>query len=195
VRAARRTTRLAGALACLLAGACAPYSMNHGIHWNNEDEIWSGESQVKVRNAQSRVFDTTDRRRMLRAVVETFQDLGFQIAVLDETLGIVSGKKFTGTDKPGESLLTKDPTYYLYDEEALVAFTRSYRSWGPFWHRSDLVRLTVTVRARNEKQLIVRAAAQFYLQAVEDPESYQVFFRTLEHGLQLEPAVEQASRD
>jgi hypothetical protein len=196
MHAARRTTWLAGALACLLASACAPYSMNHGIRWSSEDEIWEAEaSQVKVREAQSRVFDTTDRRRMLGAVVETFQDLGFQIAVLDETLGIVSGKKFTGTNKPGDSLLTKDPTYYIYDEEALVAFTRSYRSWGPFWHRSDLVRLTVTVRARNQKQLIVRAAAQFYLQAVEDPETYQAFFRTLEHALLLESAVEKASRN
>jgi hypothetical protein len=52
---------------------------------------------------------------------------------------------------------SSDPTYYLYDEEALVAFTRSYRRWGPFWHRADLVRLTVTVRARNEKELLVRA--------------------------------------
>jgi len=54
---------------------------------------------------------------------------------------------------------------------------------GPFWHRSDLVRLTVTVRARNEKQLVVCAAAQFYLRPIETPEPYQNFFRTLEQAL------------
>ena len=185
--ALRRQAWLAGALACALGTGCFGYPARHGIHWNAEDEIWeAGASQVKVRDAQSRVFETTDRERMLEAVVATFQDLGFQIAVLDETLGIVSGKKFVLMEKPSELAFSADPAFYLYDEEALVAFTRSYRTWGPFWHRSDLVRLTVTVRARNEKQLVVRAAAQFYLQAIEDPAAYQVFFQTLDHALLLE---------
>jgi len=184
VRAGRQA--LCSALACL-GVACAPFEYHHTIRWNAEEEIWQAEaSQVKVRDSQTRFYDTTDKQRMLEAVVATFQDLGFQIGVLDETLGIVSGKKFTGTERPGDSTFNSDPTYYLYDEEALVAFTRSYRSWGPFWHRSDLVRLTVTVRARNEKQLLVRASAQFYLQPVEDPASYQAFFQTLERSMQQE---------
>jgi hypothetical protein len=165
--------------------ACAPFEYRHTIRWNAEEEIWqAGASQVQVRDAQTRFYDTTDKQRMLEAVVATFQDLGFQIGVLDETLGIVSGKKFTGMERPGDSTFSTDPTYSLYDEEALVAFTRSYRAWGPFWHRSDLVRLTVTIRTRNEKQLLVRASAQFYLQPVEDPASYQAFFQTLEGAMQ-----------
>jgi hypothetical protein len=161
--------------------ACAPYEWHHELQWDAADQIWLAEqSQVKVRNAQSRVFDTSDRRRTLEAVVASFQDLGFQVEVLDEELGIVSGKKFVGREQPSFGF---DPTYLLYDEESLVVFTRSYRSWGPFYHRSDLVRLTVTVRARNEQQLIVRAAAQAYLRPIEDPEPYQSFFRTLEQAL------------
>jgi hypothetical protein len=187
----RRAAWLAGALACALGTGCFGYPARHGIHWNAEDEIWQAEaSQVKVREAQSRVFDTSDKQRALEAVVATFQDLGFQIAVLDETLGIVSGKKFVLLEKPSDLVFSADPAFYLYDEEALVAFTRSYRTWGPFFHRSDLVRLTVTVRKRNQKQLIVRAAAQFYLQAVEDPASYQAFFQTLERAMQ---STQQAS--
>jgi hypothetical protein len=174
--------RLLPALTAALLGlACAPYEWRHEPQWDAADQIWLAEqSQVKVRNAQSRVFDTSDRRRTLEAVVATFQDLGFQVEVLDEELGIVSGKKFVGPLQPSFGF---DPTYLLYDEESLVVFTRSYRSWGPFYHRSDLVRLTVTVRARNEKQLIVRAAAQSYLRPIEDPEPYQRFFRTLEQAL------------
>jgi hypothetical protein len=160
----------------------------HELQWDSLRQVWQAEaSQVKVRNAQSRVFDTNDRLRALEAVVATFQDLGFQVEVLDEALGIVSGKKFLGLERPRVGF---DPAYFLYDEESLVVFSTTYRSWGPFWHRSDLVRLTVTVRPRNERQLVVRAAAQFYLQPIEAPEPYQQFFRTLElamfgerHGL------------
>ena len=155
--------------------------MRHEIQGDARDQIWlSEESQVKVRNAQSRVFDTTDKRKMLEAVVATFQDLGFQIEVLDEVLGIVSGKKFLAAERPGEAGL---PTYLLYDEESLVVFNRSYRTWGPFLRRSDLVRMTVTVRDRNAEQLIVRASAQYYLRPVEAPEAYQKFYAALNQAL------------
>lgn len=168
-------------LGALLTSACATYPMRHEIQGDSRDQIWlSEESQVKVRNAQSRVFDTQNKRQMLEAIVATFQDLGFQIEVLDETLGIVSGKKFLEAERPGTVGL---PSYLLYDEESLVVFNRSYRTWGPFQRRSDLVRLTATIRSRNAEQLIVRASAQYYLRPVEDPEAYQKFYAALEQAL------------
>ena len=178
----RRRSAWPGAVALsLLTSACISYSDRHEVQWNSLDQIWQAEaSQVKVRSAQSRVLDTNDRQATIEAVVTAFQDLGFQVEVLDEVLGVVSGKKFIGLAKPSVGF---DPTYVLYDEETLVIFTKTYRTWGPFWHRSDLVRLTVTVRSRNEKQLIVRAAAQFYLRPIESPEPYQQFFRTLEQSM------------
>jgi hypothetical protein len=168
------------AFGCLLVLGCSAYEARHEARWNAEDQIWlAEESQVKVRAAQSRVLETADRRRTLEAVVAAFQDIGCQVEVLDEELGIVSGSKLVETEKPSSA----DPTYSLYDESDLLAFTKSARTWGPFRHRSNLVRLTVTVRKRNEQQLVVRAAAQFYLRPVEEPETYQKFFRTLEQAL------------
>jgi len=41
------------------------------------------------------------------------------------------------------------------------------------------LRITVTVRPRGEKQLLIRANAQFNLKAIEDPEPYQDFFTAL----------------
>lgn len=174
---------------CLLAVGCAlsPYEARHEIQWDSRDQIWLSEaSQVRLRAAQSRVFDTNDLTRTLEAVISTFQDIGFQVEVLDEELGIVSGKKFLDLESPK---LGYDPFYHIYDDESLLVFSRTYRTWGPFWHRSDLVRLTVTVRSRNETQLIVRASAQHYLRAAEDPETYQRFFRTLEQALFVQGQV------
>lgn len=105
------------------------------------------------------------------------------VEVLDEEIGIVSGKRFEPLER---SSIGTDPSYHLYDDHSLLIFTKSYHTWGPFWHRSDLVRLTVTVRKRNETQLVVRASAQYYLRAVEDPVPYQKFFRTLEQTLFLQ---------
>ena len=174
-----------GLMACglcvLSMTGCVSYGMRHEIQSNSQDQIWlSEQSQVRVRNAQSRVFDTTDKREMLEAVVSTFQDLGFQIEVLDEVLGIITGKKFLDAERPGTSGL---PTYLLYDDESLVIFNRSFRTWGPFYRRSDLVRLTVTIRNRNDEQLIVRASAQYYLRPVESADAYQKFYAALQQAL------------
>ena len=173
--------RLAFAIGgCLFALGCSTYEARHEARWNAEEQIWlAEESQVKVRAAQSRVLETSDRERTLEAVVATFQDIGFQVDVLDGELGIVSGSRLVENEK----ITASDPTYSLYDESDLLAFTKSARTWGPFRHRSNLVRLTVTVRKRNGEQLVVRAAAQFYLRPVEEPETYQRFFRTLEQAL------------
>lgn len=160
-----------------------PYEMRHHNQWDSRDQIWlSDESQVKIRSAQSRVFDTTDRQRMLSVILATLQDLDFKVEVLDEELGIVSGRKYVET----EQVYGGDVSYVWYQPDALLVLNRNYRTWGPFYNRSNLVRVTVTVRKRNETQLVVRASAQFYLRAVEEPDLYQQFFRTVEQALFLQ---------
>lgn len=47
------------------------------------------------------------------------------------------------------------------------------------------LRMTVTVRPRGEKQLLVRANAEFGDKAVEDPQPYQNFFIALEKAMFL----------
>ncbi len=168
-------------LCLLLQGCPTPFEFRHEDQWDSRDQIGMAEaSQVKLRSVQSRIFDTTDTGRILEAIVDTMQDLNFMVEVLDDDLGIVSGKLFVPLERTSVGF---DPFYHLYDDQSLLPFSKTYRTWGPFWHRCDLVRLTVTVRKRNETQTVVRASAQFYLQAVEDPEPYLKFFRTLEQAL------------
>ena len=171
------------ALGLLLSACLTPFEARHESLSDSRDQIWmSEESQVALRAAQSRVFDTADRILILSAVVATLQDLGFMIEVLDEKLGVVSSKRFD----PSEGEDWADPSYHTYDDDTLLLFTKTYQTWGPFYHRADLVRATVTVRKRNESQSVVRASVQFYLRAVEDPEPYQRFFQALERALFLE---------
>ena len=170
-------------LCALLIQGCSPYESRHQNQWNSREQIWLSEtSQLKVRAAQTRVFDTTDRRRMFEVIIATMQDLDFKVEVLDEELGIVSGKKFIEIEQPYGT----DPSYLLYRPDTLLLLTRNFNTWGPFQHRSNLVRFTAMIRTRGESQLVVRASAQFYLQAVEEPGPYQQFFRALEQALFLQ---------
>jgi hypothetical protein len=119
---------------------------------------------------------------MFEAIISTMQDLDFSVELLDEELGIISGKKFI----EAEASQGTDPTYLLYRPDTLLLLTRNIHAWGPFQHRSNLVRFTATIRTRGASQLIVRTSAQFYLQAVEEPGPYQQFFRALEQALFLQ---------
>jgi hypothetical protein len=180
----RGTLSVTACAIALLATSCtSAFEARHESLSDARDQIWrADESQVMLRNAQSRVFETNDRARLLAAILATMQDLGFMVEALDPELGIVSGTRFDPSEGDG----TFDATYHLYDDQSLLVLTRTYRSWGPFLHRADLVRITVTVRRRNEKQLVVRANAQFYMRAVEQSEPYQRFFTALEQAMALQ---------
>lgn len=84
-----RPSMIAAALcAALLAAGCAS---------TNQRVLDAGsETQLQKRNYQSRIFETGDKERVLRATISTLQDLGFVIDRADLNLGTVSGTKLDG---------------------------------------------------------------------------------------------------
>jgi len=124
------------AVMLLMVCACAPPT---------RQVLETQESEVRLRSIQSRIFETTDTNKTLRAVIAALQDLGFVVDKANASLGVVSATKLSG--------------YVL--------------------------RITVSVRPRGESQVLVRANAQYNIQAVEDPESYQRFFDALAQSMFL----------
>lgn len=70
-----------------LTGGCASPSQH---------VLGTDQSQVMLRNIQSRAFDTTDQKLMMRSVINTLQDLDFLILDANADLGTVTGQKFQG---------------------------------------------------------------------------------------------------
>jgi hypothetical protein len=65
-----------------------------GCATTNERVLDMGdETQLQKRSYQSRLFDTADKEKVLRATISTLQDLGFIIDRADLMLGSVSGTK------------------------------------------------------------------------------------------------------
>lgn len=111
----------------------------------NNQILDTEQSQIALRQIQTRAFATTDKTKTLRTIISTLQDLGFVIDKADNELGTVSGTKLDG--------------YQL--------------------------RMTVTVRPREKKHLLVRANAQYNIYPVAEPEPYQQFFIALEKAMFL----------
>ena len=157
------------------------------LQWNSRSQILMSEaSQVKLRSVQTRMFETTDKIKIMKTTVATMQDLFFDIDVLDEDLGLVSGKKMFNKG----NRWADNPTYYSYETDALIIFNTNYRTWGPFHYRRDLARMTVTIRPKEKTRSSVRVSVQYDLKAVEDPEIYQQFFKSLEQSLFLSAQME-----
>ena len=157
------------------------------IQWNSQSQILMSEArQVKLRSIQTRVLDTTDRAKIMRAAISTMQDLFFDIDVLDEDLGVVSGKKLFNHDNSWG----KHPTYYRYKTDELIIFNTNFRTWGPFNYRKDLIRMTLTIRPKEKTRSLVRVSLQYNIRAVEDPDMYQKFFKTLGQSLFLSAKME-----
>jgi hypothetical protein len=69
-------------------------SLLGGCATTNQRVLDSGdETQLQKRSYQSRIFDTGDKEKVLRAIISTLQDLGFIIERSDLMLGSVSGTK------------------------------------------------------------------------------------------------------
>ncbi len=158
--------------------ACS-LQLGAAIQWDSKDQILMSEkSQVRMRSLQTRVYDTTDKNKILQVVVATLQDLFFDLDVMDENLGVVSGKKLYHDGGSWED----QPTYYNYRTDNLVIFSTNYRTYGPFHYRNNLIRISVTIRPKGETQSLVRASIQHNIRAVEDAEVYQHFFKLLEQS-------------
>jgi hypothetical protein len=63
---------------------------------SRQQALATSESQLALRQIQTRAFDTTDRERMLRTIIATLQDLSFVVDKADATLGSVSSTKLNG---------------------------------------------------------------------------------------------------
>lgn len=62
---------------------------------NAQHVIGTDQSQIEMRNYQSRSFDTNDKALIMRAIVSTMQDLGFIISQADDKIGTISGSSFS----------------------------------------------------------------------------------------------------
>ena len=74
---------------------------------------------------------------------------------------------------------------FVLDNADLVLGSVSGTKFGKHEYVAYQLKITVTVRKRGPKQVLVRANAQYNIQEVNDPKPYQDFFTSLEKSLFL----------
>ena len=80
-----------------------------------------GESQLRLRQIQTRYFETNDKKATMESVIATLQDLGFVIDKASFELGSISGTKLSGyslrmtvnvTPRPGDRMTVRASAQY-----------------------------------------------------------------------------------
>ena len=66
------------------------------LNSNRDNFLKSEQTQLQLRQMQSRNFDTADFLQVQRAVISTLQDLGFVMNRVDAELGVASATKLDG---------------------------------------------------------------------------------------------------
>ena len=95
----------AGLLSVLISGIALTVS---GCASSRDQVLKAEMSQVALRSMQSRAFDTTDKKLMMRSVLNTMQDLDFLIQDSSLDLGTVTGQKFSGYNVVKMSVIVKE---------------------------------------------------------------------------------------
>ena len=127
-------------------------------------------NQVQLRSMQTRVFNTSKKKFVMRGVLATLQDLNFVIDKVDADLGTVSGTK-------------------LYEEKASFLTPVDNRVREDLDHKT--IRITITIQPKSEEQMRVRASLQYKLRSVKDPKPYQQFFSALSKSLFLSEQLDE----
>jgi hypothetical protein len=74
---------------------CCLFGLTHCVNQNHHI-LGMDQSQLALRQIQSRAFDTTDIKTTLRTIIATLQDLGFVIDKADLDLASISATKLDG---------------------------------------------------------------------------------------------------
>jgi hypothetical protein len=92
--------------------------------------LLSKKSPVELRAMQERVFQTGDRDATLRAVIATFQDLGYSLDKVEANTGTVSATKL--------AMLKMSASVYNHGSSQTVVRANALVLVDPQWHQVDL---------------------------------------------------------
>ena len=154
------------------------------VHKLPPDALQLSPDSLKIRQLQTRIFDTDDEKKILSASAAVLQDLGFNISESETRLGLIVASKqrtaFDGAQVVGAvvvALLTRKVMHVDKEQSIRVCLVTR-----PVGEKSKSIALRVTFQ-----RVIVNTANQVTKnEAVIDEDIYREFFEKLSQSVFLE---------
>jgi len=154
------------------------------VHKLPPDALQLSPESLKIRQLQTRTFDTDDEKKMLSASAAVLQDLGFTISESESKLGLMVASKQRTAVEGGQvagaillSILTKQPVHWDKEQSIRVCLVTR-----PVGEESKSVAVRVTFQ-----RIVINTANQVTKrEAVIDEDIYREFFEKLSQSVFLE---------
>ena len=135
-------------------------------------------TQMQIREYQTRMYDTTDTKMVMKAMLNVLQDDGFIVKNAVVELGLLSAEKQVDIESTGEAFLA---TFFAgsaatWKKARCIDCTANVNEYG------DQVRVRVNFQMKvlNNKGGIMK------LEQVKDQKYYQNFFSKVDKGIFIE---------
>lgn len=133
------------------------------------------QTQLQVREYQTRTFETDDQKAVMKALLGALQDDGFVISQANTDLGLLTAQKEVDVKNAGEvapsTLLAGSQA--VYKNNAILDATANISAFG----KQTRVRLNVVQKVMDNKGGVMD------VQPVSDQAFYQSFFETVSKSL------------
>ncbi|MGC8791494.1 MAG: hypothetical protein ACP5PO_08340 [Desulfurella sp.] len=131
-------------------------------------------STFKIRSYQTRTYDTTNTKMVLKAMVNALQDEGFVIKVLNTDMGLITAERTFQTINKAQQFWYG--VQYGYDVATIVEGNISVDQFGN----------QTKVRANFIKKVVNTKGGITKVNQIEDPKLYQEFFAQAQKSIFIE---------
>lgn len=135
------------------------------------------QSQLQVRQYQTRAYETTDHTKVLKASMHALQDGGFIIKQANSDLGLLTAQKETDVQNDNAALILTllAGSEARYQKNAIEEASVNVSEFG----KKTKVRINIALKVLDNHGGVVSVAP------VQDAQPYQAFFSTLSKSLFL----------
>lgn len=143
-------------------------------------------SSLEERQLQTRVYETSDDRKIFDSSIATLQDLEYTIEEVDKNFGVITGSKSADATEAAQVIGGIFMTLFISADAAanMMDATQHIRAMIVIIpkpaHKKTYVRLTIQRVVYNVKGAVTKA------ETIKDEEIYQKFFEALSKAVFLE---------
>ena len=138
-------------------------------------EVTPQKTQLQMREFQTRTYEISDSKVVMKAMLNVLQDDGFIVknAVLE--LGLLSAEKAVDVESKSEAFWAKfwSGHYATYKKESLIECTGNVSEYGK----------QTRVRINFQLKIIDNKGGVMDVQQIEDEKYYQDFFSKVDKGI------------
>lgn len=135
-------------------------------------------TQLQIREIQTRTFETSDTKLVMKALINVLQDDGYSIKNADADLGFISATKETDIENSSD-----------------IFWAKFGNKVDAHWRKTSIIEATVNVtefgkecrvRASFQEKILDNLGGTLSVKQIEDGKFYQDFFAKVDKGLFLQ---------